>query len=243
MSGPLKYFVVKIGSLSTGNASAVLVKQLQPGADVTFDVILKASRPLRGILSIEFSTPAGTVTRMRVSIQLNIRRPMFELSPSSLKDSIPKGHQKTFEVRVTNLGEVSATNVQAVLPSGSLLSLVSFGRSTGSTTTTGGLNLEPTESALLVLSATASSSMELGETRGTIVINSDLATASLNYHFYITSLNTLDLKIRVEDEYTYFASDKPLVSGAEITLLNPRRNFRRVLHTTNQTGICNLFLL
>ncbi|XP_041350118.1 uncharacterized protein LOC121369231 isoform X2 [Gigantopelta aegis] len=235
ISGPLKYFVVRIGSRSTGDASIVLVNQLQPGADVIFDIILKASRPLRGTIGIEFTTPTGTVARMHVNIQLNIRRPVFELSPKSLKDSIPRGHQKTFEVNVTNLGEVSATNVKALLPSGSLVSLVSFGRSTGSTTTKGGLSLKPGESALLVITATADSTMELGETSGTIAINSDLATASLRYHFYITSLNTLDLKIRVEDEYTYFASDKPLVSGAEITLLNPRRGIKMVLHTTNQT--------
>ncbi|XP_041349606.1 uncharacterized protein LOC121368912 [Gigantopelta aegis] len=236
VSGPLTYFVVRIGSLITGDASTVLINQLQPGGDVTFDIILKASRPLRGTIGIEFTTPTGTVARMRVKIQLNIRRPVFELSPESLKDSIPRRHQKTFEVNVTNLGEVSATNVKALLPSGSLVSLVSFGRSTGSTTTKGGLSLKPGESALLVITATADSTMEIGETSGTIAINSDLATASLRYHFYITSLNTLDLRIRVEDEYTYFASDKPLVSGAEITLLNPRRGIKMVLHTTNQTG-------
>ena len=81
----------------------------------------------------------------------------------------------------------------------------------------------------------------LGEMSGTIVVNSQLASATLRYKFYITSTQKLNLTFFVKDEYTYFASGAPLVSGAEVRLTNPRRGYSVTRFTTNETGKIKCF--
>lgn len=47
----------------------------------------------------------------------------------------------------------------------------------------------------------------------------------------------MNLSVRVEDEYTYFAPGKPLLAGATVKLSNPRRHYSMELITNNDTGI------
>ena len=138
-------------------------------------------------------------------------------------------------MNITNEGEVPATALKVTLPTEPRLDLTSFSNSK-TQTTEDGLDLQPGETAVLILTVTTGSDDVLGEFRGSVALNSDLASASINYIFYVTSLDKLNVSVKVEDEFTYFASDKPLVSGAVVTLRNPRRGYQEQRITTNKTG-------
>ena len=53
--------------------------------------------------------------------------------------------------------------------------------------------------------------------------------------FYVTSLQTLSLRVSVEDEFTYFADGNPLVTGAEVRVENQRREYSET-RVINETG-------
>ncbi|XP_052092546.1 uncharacterized protein LOC127729013 [Mytilus californianus] len=204
----------------------------------TFDFIVTEARPLNGRIYIIFSTPEGTETRLQVNMQFSIRKPLLVFTPATLRENIVRGTQKILDVQVHNDGEVAATNVKVSLPNDNRLSLVSFATigSLDSNENNNGITIGPNEIAMMSLVVTTGLNDGLGEMRGTIVLNTDLTVASISYRFYITSIIKLNLTITMKDEYTYFASGAPLVSGAEVRLINPRRQYSEKRFTTNETG-------
>ncbi|CAG2220375.1 unnamed protein product [Mytilus edulis] len=85
------------------------------------------------------------------------------------------------------------------------------------------------------LAVTVESNTPLGELRGAIAVNTNLTTFSLPYAITITSERRLNLTFVIKDEYTYFATGSPLVIGAEVKLVNPRRGYSETRLTYNNT--------
>ncbi|XP_046573868.1 uncharacterized protein LOC124281912 isoform X2 [Haliotis rubra] len=237
IGGPLTSVVVRTGNRLSSDGSQHLIVVLDTDSEVSIDVILTVShplRPLRGVIAVVFSTPDGTTARVRIGLQLNVRKPALILSPSSLSDSVPRGTQKTFQVNIKNEGEVTAKSLRVTLPPEPRLTMSAYSTTT-TTASEDGLDLHPNETAILVLTVTTGATDSLGQFSGSVALNSDLSSASISYRFYVTSQEKLNITVRVEDEYTYFASDKPLVSGAVVTLRNPRRRYSEQRITSNQT--------
>ncbi|XP_048252814.1 uncharacterized protein LOC124134850 [Haliotis rufescens] len=230
--GPLSSAVVRTGNIASANTS--IIAFLNRGEDTSIDLVLTASSPLRGTIAIVFSTPDGTTARVTVGLQLNVRKPFLVLSPTSLSESVPRRTQKTFQINIKNEGEVSAKSLRVAMPSESRLTMSAFSSET-TLDSADGLDLQPNETAILILTFTTGAADSLGQFTGSVALNSDLFSASIPFTFYVTSQETLNITVRVEDEYTYFATGKPLVSGAVVTLQNPRRGYRQQRTTTNQT--------
>ncbi|XP_046548307.1 uncharacterized protein LOC124258285 [Haliotis rubra] len=239
IGGPLTSVVVRAGNRLSSNGSRPLIVFLDTDSEVSIDVILTVShplRPLRGVIAVVFSTPDGTTARVRIGLQLNVRKPALILSPSSLSDSVPRGTQKTFQINIKNEGEVTAKSLRVTLPSEPRLTMSAYSTTT-TTASEDRLDLLPNETAILVLTVTTGATDSLGQFSGSVALNSDLSSASISYRFYVTSQEKLNITVRVEDEYTYFASDKPLVSGAVVTLRNPRRRYTEQRITSNHTEL------
>ena len=47
----------------------------------------------------------------------------------------------------------------------------------------------------------------------------------------------MNITFVIKDEYTYFASGSPLVTGAEVRLVNPNRGYSESRYTLNNTGM------
>ncbi|VDI49478.1 Hypothetical predicted protein [Mytilus galloprovincialis] len=216
----------------------IFLDSLEAFETFTFDFIVTDARPLNGRIYIIFSTLEGTETRLQVNMQFSVRKPLLVFAPTSIRENIVRGTQKILDVQVHNDGEVAAKDVIVSLPNDNRLSLVSFKTvdSLNSNENNDGITISPNEVAMMSLVVTTGLNDGLGEMSGTIVLNTDLTAASLSYRFYITSLSKLNLTISVKDEYTYFASGAPLVSGAEVRLINPRRQYSEKRYTTNETG-------
>ena len=212
------------------------------GADeqIQFDLVIPNSRRLSGTIYIRFESADGTATRLRIYIRLLVRTPSLVFDPRSLSENVVRGTQRLINVQITNEGEVSAINVRPELPNDNRLSLVSFNViRTNSSVESSNDVIEAGGVALMTLAVTIETTESLGEMTGRIVVHADdevHVSFSLSYKFYITSLQTLNLTVRVEDEFTYFAEDLPLVVGAEVRLSNPRRGYSQTLYTTNETG-------
>ena len=59
------------------------------------------------------------------------------------------------------------------------------------------------------------------------------------FSFIISSNDFVNLTVRVEDEYTYFAADRPLLEGATIYLTSSFGGETLTLVTTNSSGVLN----
>ncbi|CAG2246407.1 unnamed protein product [Mytilus edulis] len=225
-------------SKMSSSVKNIFLDSLDAFETFTFDFIVTEARPLNGRIYVIFSTPEGTETRLQVNMQFSVRKPLLVFAPTTLRENIVRGTQKILDVQVHNDGEVAAKNVIVSLPNDNRLSLVSFATvdRLNSNENNNGITIGPNEVAMMSLVVTTGLNDGLGEMRGTIVLNTDLTAASLSYRFYITSLSKLNLTITVKDEYTYFASGAPLVSGAEVRLINPRRQYSEKRYTTNETG-------
>ena len=146
------------------------------------------------------------------------------------------------DIVLNNDGEVFAKNVRLGFPNDPRISVVSIS-APNQAQTLDKFDMPAGSNVSITIAVTTSDDAGLGEMTGTIAVNSDLASASLRYKFYITSIQQLDLVFYVKDEYTYFASGSPLVSGAEVRLTNPRRRYSEQRYTTNTTGDIYLYYL
>ncbi|KAJ8311800.1 hypothetical protein KUTeg_010655 [Tegillarca granosa] len=232
LGGPLTSATVNF----TGQPHQNLLTSLSPNQEVIFDLSLNATGPLRGTIAIVFTSTGGTTTLMRVIVALNIRKPVLNLDPPSWSGSVVRGTQKNFEMKITNLGEVAATDVRLALSNDKRLSVVSFSV-VGTPTASDNMIINPNETAVLSVTVTTAKDEPLGEMRGRFGLNTKTTSKYIYYHFFITSIQIMNLSVRVEDEYTYFAPGKPLLAGATVKLSNPRRRYSMELLTTNDTEV------
>jgi hypothetical protein len=161
--------------------------------------------------------------------------------PASLTKNVVRGTQKLLDIKVTNIGDVSARNVTINLPSDPRISLVSFSNvGVGNPNDVGysnGLVIPPKGEAGMSLTITIESNAGLGELSGSIAVNTNTTTFWISYKIFITSVRQMNLTFVIKDEYTYFASGSPLVTGAEVRLVNPNRGYSESRYTLNNTGM------
>ncbi|XP_071081044.1 uncharacterized protein [Haliotis cracherodii] len=205
-------------------------------SSVPFDLIIEQKLPLQTELYVVIRSVRGTRTVLRVQLNLKIRRPLLKLSPSNIKTAAARGKQTIININVTNTGEATARDVNVQIPSGLLLKVAAISKPRSSFSER--MDLEPGETATVVLVYTVPMDRQLGETDGSLLITSNDSSSTLTFTFYITSDDRHDIQVIVEDEYTYFAADKPLLAEAVVTLKQPRRMFSKTF-ITNETGISN----
>jgi len=71
---------------------------------------------------------------------------------------------------------------------------------------------------------------------GDIIVSSKETFRRIPLMFVVSSDVQLNLTVRVEDEYTYFAAGEPLVSNALVRLVNNQRNIRITKTTEADNG-------
>ena len=216
------------------SSSDMLIDELRSGDQVHLDLVFENARPLSGTILIIFTSQLGTTTQLQVDIRLSVRTPLLVFTPDRLTANIVRGTQRILDVEMRNDGEVAATNVRLDLPADNRLSLVSFSTDQTDTSDVSGRVIPAGGSGRFSLAVTVPRNESLGELSGSIAINTESTTSHLPYTFYVTSIRNLDLTVRVEDEYTYFAADRPLVAGALVRLTNPRIRYSETLLTSDE---------
>ena len=206
---------------------------LTAGNQVAVSILIKTLTPLSGSFAILIGSRQGTSLQISVSFQIRPILPSFLIEPSSLNTRIIRGTSRIFEITVTNTGRITANNIRPLLPSNNVISLVSFGNAQQNGSS---LDLGTGQSAMLSLLVQTPETQSLGEISTTIAVISAQVSASIPVTLTVSSDVLMNLTVFVEDEFTYFASDEPLVNDAAITLINYQRGIRITLTTEAGNG-------
>ena len=216
------------GSISNGT--------LEPGDQLVMDIRVVASRILNGLFLVVLETSEGTTLQVLVSLQIEPVLPTFLIDPPMLDTRTIQGRSRIFEFNITNTGRAAANNVRSIVPDTDFISFISFGNARQSE---GNLRLESGESAMLSILIQTPLNQWLGEIDATIVIASSKVSLALPIALTVASNTLMNLTVVVEDEYTYFATGRPLVSNAVVTLINYQRNVRVTQTTDTGSGAIN----
>ena len=202
---------------------------LEPGDSAYIDIhvtsvgALQASFPVR-VVSVE-----GTEVYLFVNLFIAQILPELVVSPPSLTTRVVQGTARSLDFNVTNVGSIEAHMVRAVLPNVKFLSLVNFG--TAQQQNEGELTLDSGESAILTVLVSIPPEEPLGEISGQIVVSSMETFQTIHFKVLVSSNVLMNLTVVVEDEYSYFAEGRPLLSNAVVTLTNNVRGLRDTLIT------------
>ena len=209
---------------------------IQPGGKLMVDIQLAVSRPLNGFFTIIIRSAEGTTLRLSVNFRIEPILPRFLIEPPSVNTRITRGAQgsRVLQFNVTNIGRTIASNVRSLLPNTDIITLISFRNLQNRNTT--GLNLENGESAILSILVQTTESQQLGDISSSIAIISTQVSSSILIRLTVSSNILLNFTVVVEDEFTYFASGRPLVNNAAVTLINYQRNIRITQTTEMDNG-------
>ena len=223
--------VASLGSIQDLNAVIKLngPSTLEPGQSAYMDIEIKAEGALEATFPITLQTMEGVTLYITVNLKIAQILPRLVANPPSVNTRIVRGTFKNLEFNITNVGSIPAHMVRAVLPMTEFISLVSFGNSRQQTE--GELTLGSGESATLSVLASAPPEQPLGDVSGQIVISSVETFRVIRFNLLVSSDILMNLTVIVEDEYTYFAEGRPLLSNAAVRLVNNKRSIRETLIT------------
>ena len=152
-----------------------------------------------------------------LNLTLRPRRPEIALTPASfaasmirpISDKPEDATQLVVEGELKNLGSVAAKDLRVTVPSLPWLTLTSpavIG------------DLPPGETRKISLALRPTHGMTLGAYTGNIAINGSNTSLAPAYRFNLVSEAKGSLRVKGEDEFTYFAVGTPPLVGARVTV-------------------------
>ena len=213
------------------------VNILTTGREITLHIDLRTSGPAQMKFPVILQSEEGVKISFKVDINIKQILPVIHVDPPVFETTIIQGSQKSMEFVVSNLGKTSAEDMKVALPSTSFLAVSSFGTNRDAENA---FTLDSQEAAKLLLLITVPGDQPLGIISGRFYILSKTTNTKVAFSIQVTSDNLMNLTVVVEDEYTYFAEENPLVSGASIILINKRQDLE--LQSTTSTDGSAVFL-
>ena len=202
---------------------------LNPGASVSLSMSVSSMEAVSLYFSMTISAN-GLHQRIYIRYKLVQLTPQLVTSPSYITQKVAQGKSKLWTVMLENKGKKNATNLKIEIPDGSHIRLVSSIPDI----------LKAQSSVDLTFSTRIPSQEPLGEKSGQMVVTCGQSSyAYINYKLYITSTDTLNLTIIVEDEFTFFAEGNPLVQDSIVTLRNQVHNYYNRSQITNGSILFN----
>ena len=202
-------------------------------AQVQYRILAADETVLSNSPKIHLTSAEGEEAIVTLNLSVRPRRPQIAVQ-GSLTGSVVRPAlagpetQKIIECQIQNLGSVAAQNVRVQIPNLPWLTLTSPD-SLG--------NIAPGETKKITLALRPTHDMTLGAYTGSVAVNGDNTGVTIPYNFNLVSLGVGNIRVRGEDEYTYFATDKPPLAGAHITIKNPQTNEVVVEGETQTDGL------
>ena len=212
-----------------------LTDDIEMGECIFVDITITATRALSSLFLVQFTTAQGASSSALVNLRIQQILPSLEIFPSRTSSRLVRGTTAVFQFNVTNVGRATAHNIEPVIPNTQVFSFIGLGNSESSYGN-GQFNLRSGESASLSVQALVSDDMPLGEISAAFYIVSDEVSRRIPVSLTVSSDLLMNLTIIVEDEYTYFASGRPLVNDAVVTIINYQRDIRTTLTTEEGQG-------
>ena len=180
-----------------------------------FTVHIEASGPLRRLIAIRIASSSGS-SFASLDLQLLPKLPSLSVTPSRLDLTAIRGRQYNRQFQISNNGLGPAVGMEVLLPSGSegLLYVSSATHLDNSTLPADG-------SMNVTLTVAIPVDHDFVTLSGRFVVFSTEDEVNVPFSITIRSSQMMNVTIRVEDEFTYFAEGQPRVEGAEVTVTGP----------------------
>lgn len=213
------------------NVSLANSTQIDPLSTLSLEYTLTATDAsvLRGPVKLRVSSAEAPPTDITLNVNVTPLRAKLATNPGSLSAGMVRGGQTLVEFQLTNQGGIPTGPLTLSLPSQySWLKAV---------TPLSMPSLDPGQSTQITLQLLAPEDLQLTAYNGSMAVNGTDVGLSIPFSFRALTDNTGDLQIRVEDEYTYFAEDTPLLEGATVTITDAITNQTIATATTDATGM------
>lgn len=234
------------GVLPLNNVKASVVAQL-PNAEVTFSDApvniaggesKEISYTVRGVevspklewqtLKVEFTCDEGATETSEISFY--IREPMAQLKSDvvSINTSVTIGSEREYRITLSNIGKGETGNITLATPSWMRVDGIQ---------TISSLSLGESKEVALIISTNDKMQANVPIT-GNIAVNCDNGNGmSIPFNVEPVSSSKGVLSVDVCDEFTYYTSEAPHVSGAEVVIKHPTNGTVLASGTTNENGI------
>lgn len=195
---------------------------------ISFVVTANDESVLTNTPTVTFTTTEGSSATVTFNLTVIPRQPKLVADPGYISGPMIRGSQTYYECEVANTGGVPASDLRVMLPASNWLSLA---------TPADIGTLAPGEKAKVGLSLTPPPDMSLGDYQGSFVVVGTNAGVNVSFRFTCVSTQVGGVKVMAEDEFTYFADDKPPVAGATVTIKDYTTGEVKYEGTTDAAGI------
>lgn len=189
------------------------------------DVTALNTSAIQSGVGVRLTTAEGVTNYLVFSVRQSLLLPALASVPGNLQTTMRLGRQTAVTFVVTNGGGRATGPLQILVPSLPWLALSSPQSLPP---------LEPGTNTTVTLLLTPPVELPLGDYTGTIAINATNASLAVPYRFRTVSEGIGDLKVTVEDEYTYFTEGSPRVTNALVRITDALSG---VPVATNRTGL------
>ncbi|MGB7328482.1 MAG: Ig-like domain-containing protein [Rubripirellula sp.] len=164
-----------------------------------------------GFVHVRITSDNAPAIETHVPVSIVPLRSRLTLDMQQLSSTMCVGHQSVWKINVTNNGSKTAEDLSVVLPAGAPWMTLASGLPN---------ELAVGETASFELLLSPPEDLDLTVYNGSIGIEAFDSWTSLSFDLRAVSQMTGDLRVRVANEYHYFADDKPLLEGATVRVLD-----------------------
>lgn len=214
----------------------LLTDDFKPNTSILIIAVIKASLSLSATIPLVLATKEGVYRSLNLVVKITEKLPILYVSPNSYSFRIYPGEMHQFELSLQNKGLIDALNLSISLPTvqnGSIK--INDIKIDDLKIDPGNFSLRMNEMCRIFILFRLNANLSIGNGRLNLVIFNSKSSVSVPFEYSVASSNRISLTIQVEDEYTYFASTKPLLADAFIILFDSKSNSRFIANT-NSSG-------
>jgi hypothetical protein len=206
-----------IGAPANLNMSVATLSSLDSlgSAELAYSIAASDASQLDGRMTLRLSSTEGARLDIPVAVTVVPLEAQLVANPGTLSRGMLRGTQTMLSFEVTNIGGAVSEPLQVNLPSVPWMSLLSPATIA---------SLAPREKAIVSLALNPAADLPLGLYEGNLSLDGQHSGLDQPFSLRAISEAVGDVRIRVEDEFTYFAAGAPLVAGAIVLLRDPFDN-------------------
>ena len=173
---------------------------------------------LKGTIYLSLKCSESISIYIEIGANIRARYPVLSSSPASLEFRLLVGEKKFFDLDLSNIGALKATNLTwefiNKLHPFSIYDL------------SNGFDLELNSSIAKIVSLQSSPQDDEGFFEEKLFIQNSQVSFILPIRYFITKSSNVVLNVAIEDEFTYFSAQKPFVSNVTVTIFSSATNFK-----------------
>ena len=212
---PLTGLTVEVlGATSNVTVTTSSATTIPAGGSIpfTFTVTALSATPASSTPTLRIATAEGASFDFPLDVPILPMVPRLLATPGFLERGMLCGQTSYVSFEVTNAGGAAAEDVRVLLPDVPWMRVVN--PSSAGTIAAGGR-------MTVTLSLSPAANLPLGSYPGSIAVVANGSGESIGFNFRAVSDAVGDVRIDVQDEFTFYQADKPQVAGATVVLRDP----------------------